>query len=273
MIRVLLAPTLEQALSLPTPEATVEAEYGATVVEGSVCTLAHHVDTYRHCPAPCNAKDVPVLTEGTILISHVDLDTVGGVLALMGLKPVDADFWAGAEFTDLNGPHHSHKLPADVRRKLNAYYAYNNDNRQPRVTEVTDVTDQMITLAGVILRITMGDEPLLFRGEQWILETEAAVEAALVFENRKVRAFITSGVFCSSAYYSKNLDVIASYTVALNTKFNSITVSCCDGSINCREFVQQIWGNDAGGHAGIAGSPRGRDMTREEFDYVVSLLS
>lgn len=68
-------------------------------------TLAHH-DIRSDNPAPCNTEVEP-LTGGTILISHIDLDTVGGIMAVEGIKPEDPEFWSAAEFIDNNGPHRS----------------------------------------------------------------------------------------------------------------------------------------------------------------------
>ena len=77
------------------PEATVEAEYGDRVIEGWRITLAHHTAAYAHCPAPCNNGEARKLENGEaqIVCSHLDLDTLGGCLALMGEKPEDAAFW------------------------------------------------------------------------------------------------------------------------------------------------------------------------------------
>ena len=63
------------------------------------------------------------LEGGTVLISHIDLDTVGGTMAVEGRKPEDPDFWKAAEFIDVNGIHHIHELPQETQDKLNAYYA------------------------------------------------------------------------------------------------------------------------------------------------------
>ena len=37
--------------------------------------------------------------------------------------------------------------------------------------------------------------------------------------------------------------------------------------ISARAFVQSLWGPDAGGHDGIAGSPRGWKLSEEEIAY------
>ena len=50
--------------------------------------------------------------------------------------------------------------------------------------------------------------------------------------------------------------------MAFNQRTGAITVSLADPieGVSCREIVQDLWGPDAGGHDGIAGSPRGVRM-------------
>ena len=230
-------------------------------------TLAHH-GSRSHNPAPCNWEVTP-LTNGTILVSHIDLDTVGGVLALMGKKPEDNDFWKGAEFIDVNGSHHIHKLPTEVQDKLNAVYAWNATKEHTRITEVTDVTDSILEWLD-ILEPVLGSDPdaeLIEKGKQWSEEVTQAVESKLISETETVRAFITDGVFCSAGYYSPSFKKYCKATVVLNTKLNAITVAFFDGGkeASAREIVQSLWGNDAGGHNGIAGSPRGWAISEEDI--------
>jgi hypothetical protein len=63
--------------------------------------------------------------------------------------------------------------------------------------------------------------------------------------------------------------------VTFNTKFKSVTVSIADPQpgFSCREFVQKLWGPEAGGHDGIAGSPRGREMTLDDAKTAFTKLS
>ena len=105
-LKVILCASYEDAVNYAKThdvKATVEAEYGAECVPGSVITMAHH-GTRSSNPAPCNWSDVPVLTDCEILVSHLDLDSMGGIMALMGTKPDNPEFWKAAEFIDLNGP-------------------------------------------------------------------------------------------------------------------------------------------------------------------------
>lgn len=270
-IKIVLAPSYEQAKEVEA-EATVEAEYGAYYVEGKSVTLAHHGPRSNN-PAPCNA-DVNPIKGGTILVSHIDLDTIGGCLALMGEKPKDDAFWQAAEFIDVNGPFHMHELDQPLQDKLNAYYAWEESNRGPRCTEITDVTEAIKQSKEILNKIIDEKHPeheaLVNAGREWEANTAQEVEKHLYEENDCVRAFVVhaNDVFCSASYYSPNDDQIKKSTVVLNQDTRSITVAFADGGKECRavDVVQELWGPEAGGHYGIAGSPRNWDISKEEIE-------
>ncbi|WP_268626956.1 hypothetical protein [Paenibacillus alvei] len=264
---VMLANKWEIAQTLK-PHVTVEAEYGDNVLEGSVLTLAHHSGRWANNPAPCNTHvhiDLP--DDALIVISHIDLDTVGGIAAVLGCKVDDKDFWAAAEYVDINGPHYGYKLPEQLP-KLQAYWAWNYN--QPKISWVqarTDVTKEILTHIKAITRILNGDSELIEAGQKWAAETTAKVEGCLIEENEYVRVFASDDVFCGAAYHSPQQERVVPVIVSYNTKFGSVTVSMEDGGKKCsaKGIVQNLWGEEAGGHDGIAGSPRGTRMSLSEF--------
>ena len=42
---------------------------------------------------------------------------------------------------------------------------------------------------------------------------------------------------------------------------------------SAKEIVQELWGNEAGGHPGIAGSPRGQEMTEKDMRQLVKAVN
>lgn len=269
MTSIFLAGNYELAKNIQVA-ATVEAEYGRNVVYGTNQTLAHHVEAFRKQPAPCNAVVKVLKEEDDILISHLDLDTLGGIMALMGEKPEDEDFWVCAEFIDLNGPHHLHRFPKQ-QDKMNAYFCFSENNRLGRFEEVRDVTDDVRKHIEAVKRILGEDQELLLEGKRWEEEKEKEIEQSLVCETTKMRVF-KGEVFTAASYYSKKLDTVTSVTVNYNTKYQTITVATSDNSIDCCELMQTLFGNEAGGHRGIAGSPRGEKMTEETFEKVIETV-
>lgn len=280
-VKVVLVPKYmsEEELSNEniTPVATVEAEYGEKVIKGTEVTLAHHTKEYENNPAPCNTPNVPIVSDNaTIIVSHLDLDTLGGIAALIGRKKEDAAFWQAAEFIDLNGPHNSFQVEEETRKKYIAYQAYQASHRNPRFTEVTDVTNIVLEHLDIIDKVIDGDKLLIQEGIKWDAETKKKIEDCLIFENSNVRVFNSpEGVFCSASYYSEKQGKVIQSTVTRNGKFKSVTVAMADGGkkVSAKELVQELWGNEAGGHQGIAGSPRGREMTEKDMKQLANLVN
>lgn len=284
--RILLAPSYELAMDVMSKEdvkATVEAEYGSHTMLGELITMAHH-GANSHNPAPCNWGPVPQIEDGVILVSHLDLDTIGGVMKLLGVQPVDPEFWDAAEFIDTRGPHHTHELPEHIQDKLNAFEAYSEPILRTHYDKVTDVTNQVYRLADAITDIL---EPTLSKsnrykflmenGKRWAEEKDRIIEDHLVSETVNVRLFVSDGVFCSAAYYSPKLNMIIPSTVVYNMINKSITIAFSDDvNISACDVAQYLWGPEAGGHKGIAGSPRGMEMEFEDAvhaaDYIETLF-
>jgi hypothetical protein len=284
--RVILAPTADLATALnPQPSLSVEAEYGSIVVEGTLFTAAHHQATGPFAtsknPAPCNNTDIPVLEGGTILVSHFDLDTVGGCLRGMNrlvatsfehqLKP----FWTLAEFVDLNGPHKLGLSGATEEnlRRLHAFWAWKQQNipRFPR-DAVTDITQHIVAADEALSAIVAGDETLLAAGDEMKAATEQLNLDTFceIYDDIIIRigpSFVNHLYDCG--------DFVASAVVAFNTLSGGITVSLAEPieGISCRDIVQSIWGPEAGGHDGIAGSPRGQRMLLSAVFDVVETIS
>lgn len=305
-MRVLLAPTLKLAQEVASAiDLSVEAEYGDSVIQGTLFTAAHHTGEWKQQPPPCCNKEIPLLTkDATILISHLDLDTLGGIRRAIGRvwnDPVfgeskqESDFWSLAGFVDLNGPHKisgwrvpeprhpllsdyaaweeysedlGHRLVAAVE-KLHAYWAWAES--RPRLSRdiISDVTEEVLVSMDIIDKILAMDEELLSAGRVWKEKKGILNQASFMsIENgvvaRKADSFVNH-------LYDSPEGEIGKIVVALNTKFSSITVSFADAPTGetAKDIVQSLWGLEAGGHAGIAGSPRGRVMTEEDLMLAV----
>lgn len=282
------AVSLQAKLRLYPTSATVEAEYGDTVVEGSTITLAHHGARNRN-PCPCLYQNVDMGLDA-IGLSHLDLDALGGVAALMGRKsPVKGDpqidqnlFWSIAAFVDINGPH---QLPVWVRMMcaesrdsvqnvvdaLYAWFAYSADHRiyHPRDGTVGDITDECNAAIEALHRIFQGDVALFAAGR-------AFAERQTDLSVMSFRGIIGDRVILRSSeqfvnyLYSGPRGEAVNRCVAYNATTKSITISLAlpEEGVNACRFVQAIWGSEAGGHAGIAGSPRNRAMTWQDAQLV-----
>lgn len=258
---------------------TVEAEYGNDVIRGcgGGVTLAHHGPRENN-PAPCITEVEP--NDLPILISHIDLDTIGGIMGIWGLRDMEDDteaaFWQLAGFLDCHGPHKIQESGAaeKIIRRFHAWEAWNHKNYLPRMNEATEVTEHVERAISAIQKIIQGDPNMITEGEEWKLKSTEEIESFLVDEDENVRVFITDGAFCNSAYYSPKLQTVVKATVALDRKSGAISIAFEDGGkrYHASKVVQAIWDKNAGGKLGIAGSPRGVQMTREDLDKAVAYV-
>lgn len=265
--------SLTETLSTFTKTATVEAEYGEICVDGSVATLAHHGPRADH-PCPCIGQNLGIKVEA-IGISHLDLDTLGGVLRVLGRKPEGhTRFWVVAAYVDTHGVHKLEQaapaLTPEIREKLNAFWAWSEGNRlfPPRDGSVMDATGFFEEAASVLERIFDGDSSILDAGRAWA-EAKNTLEAdSLVSESNGVM-LRQSAQFVNHLYGPEGLAV-----VAFNPDRGAVTVSLADPieGISCCTIMQQIFGPTAGGHAGIAGTPRDQVFTLADAERVAEAM-
>jgi hypothetical protein len=277
---VIIAPSATLAQTVEA-HVTVEAEYGSVVARGNVFTAAHHQPSGEFAgthvggtqPAPCNNPNIPYLPGATVLVSHFDLDTLGGVLRVAGrddfFTPEYVGFWELAEFVDVNGPHAilAHCGTDQDIRRLQAFWAWGQANRASFARDaVTDLSEYFSRAADALREILEDNAEFLAAGEAMVAR-EAALNAASFMGAAEGIITRTSDSFVNHLYTAPGTAAPAKMVVAMNTKFGSITISLADPipGVNCREIVQSLWGPEAGGHAGIAGSPRERKMTEDDF--------
>ncbi|MBM7867989.1 hypothetical protein GTO89_14570 [Heliobacterium gestii] len=279
-VAVFLAPTAFDAFQIVEemhlaglPVATVKAEYGSTVVEGrDAPTLATRTGAYAGRPTPCIAELDP-LAKGTIVISRLDVDTIGACLALMGQKPDDENFWAGAAYLQVRGPHRAGDLPEQVREQLDAWSSWSEAHLPLGPFRRTiDVTAHVVKAGEAIEAILKGDRELLTAGQLWSAGHDAVSETRLVDESPLVRVFVTEGPRCSAAYYSPRLGRIVPATVVLDSRQGTITIACEGGQFDARSLVRDLWGPGAGGRPGIAESPRDRRMGLPDLIKAVNMV-
>lgn len=285
---VLHAPTWDIARVLR-PDLTVEAEYGDHVATGRLYTAAHHQPhgpyAGRHIveggrPSPCNDTDIPVLEEGgMVLLSHLDLDSVGGTLrAVPGTSDLfsEATFWQLAEYADTHGAHLLHRRPfrdEDVTRYL-AYIGWSRTlTRLPH--DVASLAHTQVGEARKVLNgILAGDPALLALGETLKAHDMEMTVSSFVHASEGVilRHYDNPSDFVNHLYLDPRGNEHAAI-VAWNRATGAITVSLSEPSkhpgLNCRDIAQSLWGPAAGGHPGCAGGPRGERLGFGEADRAV----
>lgn len=276
------------------PTGTVEAEYGDVVVRGSEFTLAHH-GPRSHQPAPCltEAGSLPVVE--LIGLSHFDLDSLMGCGIAMG-RSYPKTFAILAAFVDVNGPHRGQDHEAWVTcpretgtftwgQALQAFWAWSAKHRlyPPKGKFVQDCTRFVEEALDVLDNILGGDENLLQTGQEF--EANETLLNGATFVETAYHALggiiLRQGVsFCNHLYAEPN-GTLCRAVVAHNVKTGAVTLSFSNPEeltaaefegAPARYFVQKLWGPEAGGHAGIAGSPRDSALTLNDARKLVKLV-
>lgn len=281
-VKVIVAPSWELAKSIETPAITVEAEWGGMVLEGSVFTACHHQPGQESWPAPCNNPSIPVIEEGTIVLSHLDHDCIGGTLRALGCQelfvPEFDSFWALAEDADKNGPKVLVNHSQENQDRMNAIWAFLKTLPFTPRDAIKDVTATILECRNVFWKILNGDKKLLEVGREWVeynktLDTDSLVEIKNGVQKRVIQSLdpATGRPGFVNHLYGEDR-AIATYVEPLG----SITISLKEPieGVSCREIMQSLFGTEAGGHDGIAGGRREGGHSAGDFhDTYVALLT
>lgn len=269
------AMNLADALAPFVRTATVEAEYGRGTVLGRVITMAHHGSNVGN-PCPCSYPNGCATGIEAVGLSHIDLDSIGGCAALIGNKPEAAEFWELAEFLDLNGEHRIGESNASevVVRQYYAWVAWNAEHKVqiPKEVPFLDVTSVVLQAIEALHLICANDHQMLCKGDQY-RERETWLNEETFLEVRGSVVVRVAVEFCNHLYTTPDNQVCRA-VVTLRTDNSSVTVSLAQPipGVSCVELCQRLWGDKAGGHAGIAGSPRGQAMSYRDMIGMVELL-
>ena len=274
-MKVYFAPTLAAALNSDVEfDVTVEAEYGDNVVAGTYYTAAHHGSRHAN-PAPCVDEWIPYMPEAAVLVSHLDLDTIGGLARVAGLDDMFDDntgFWQVAAFVDVHGDHEIESAPdytPAIARQIHAFKAWLAERRRARGRDpsdrLTDVTLRVLDAVTALERILHDDPGLLAAGDEMVRQNTALDGSSLVAQYG--RLLVRESDRFTNHLYRPGCDII----LARNTERGTVTLSTARPTdlLNCAATLQAIFGPEAGGRATIAGSPRGRVVSNDEWQNAI----
>ena len=281
MLRVLLGKDLEAAQSIiaregKAPIATIEAEYGSTVVEGAKATYAHHVQGYTTAPSlqannsAITAEDI-MDSSNYILVSHIDLDVICGILSILNAYDVRDAVKEAVNFVDCNGQHNLFKeVSEEARRVILAYIGYASRNRCPQQEDITEYVQELIQSFFTQDNYEAGLALVEGRKKAASEYLTAAVGNVALLDQPE-----SSNIFGLNAEYIID-DVEYDYIIVFNRKFGSITMSSkagVKGEKNMATIMKAVFGEEAGGHKGIAGTPRGKSYSLEDATNLLDVVS
>jgi len=287
MIIIELSPTAALARAFKT-DVTIEAEYGNEVIEGTIFTSAHHQKSGKyskqHSPAPCNNPDIPYIQDGTILVGHIDLDSLAGCIRAYSrselFAPEHKTFWALAEFVDLHGLHRLKEAGAfheDVRA-LHAYFAAEKTFPKFPDDATSDIYNVVRRAHDLLDRILVKrDNGLLVHGDRFVAN-QAQINARTFrfFQSEKGiigRIAANKSDACDHLFVSPK-GQIAKAAVSLNEEDGTITISLAEpqDGISCIKIASEIWGADVRGNDMVATSPKGIRLVSMDWSLAISCI-
>lgn len=279
-IKILMASSLEKAQEIKErlngPLATVECEYGNVVIEGAV-TLAHHAEGWNAAPAIASdnvleESGVEVVDGDYILVSHIDLDTIFGIMNIANDMPFSEEVKKGVNYVDCNGQHNLFKseVSDEARKVILAYIGYASRNRCPQQEDITEYVQELIQKFYTQDNYEVG-----------LALVEGRAKAAAEYLNAAVGCVALLDQPAESNMFGLNSEYIIDgieydCIIVFNRKFGSITLSSkagVKGEKNMATIMKAVFGEEAGGHKGIAGTPRGQRYSLEDATNLLDIVS
>lgn len=256
------------------PFATVEAEYGDFCVEGTHATLAHHVPAYREAPAPCIRTDVAPLKDGVILISHLDLDTLGGI-ALLEDCYLPHSFWESEAIIDTQGALGAPLIPEDDNDLMKIYWAWENTTANLKITafedylEVTEQVSERLSFLNQLLSNELSGSTLAHYLAIFHQYLNKYLESCL-YEDSHLRIFVHEDPMHFQVHRRGDewVDVCLHY----NPKQKTLILSDISGRMDCGALMKELFGEKAGGQYRIGGTPRDEAVSLFAVFYLKNVL-
>ena len=262
--------------------ATVEAEYGDICIEGNWETLAHHTSEYKNYPAPCIRKDVRPLEDGVILISHLDLDTIGGIMLLEDENTTTDTFWESEALIDTQGVLAEKFLSERDQFLMRTYWAWETNlfdqqfliNPDYPVLDVTDSVELRVSFIKMMLKEFHSEEEkeLLQSYHERFQKDLNTFLSTCIYEDTHLRIFVSQ----TNQHYLSHLredQTLVETCVTLNQHKGTLTISDISETFDCKSFMQEVFGENAGGQFRVAGSPRDEVMTKKDLKRMIDTLS
>lgn len=268
--KILLATTFESAEEIikwceskHIPTATVEAEYGELCSEGSHATLAHHTTKYKLNPAPCVMDDVEQMSNGVIVVSHVDLDTLGGITILEGNKLNHPTFWRSESIIDTKGYIGVKEIPYEDELIMKAFLGIEKTMKFELKTSdiiskdgIYDITEQVYELIKILhcLLSVDKDSNLMRYGLKQFDDYLKNLKLKSLYQDASVRILKTH----QPQHYliHRENDIEFRTCITLNERTGAIILSDISEELNCCKIMQDVFGEKAGGQFRVAGTPR-----------------
>jgi hypothetical protein len=204
--------------------------------------------------------------------------------------PQHEAFWALAEYVDLNGPHMMENYLARLgaeehyqreRACIHAFWAWSKTQPRLQGEELQDVTALIKKGAHALRKIFAGDPDLIeagvaFKKAEEKLNGTSCDGILNPTEDLSGQVILRqSNGFVNHLYSPPGHTGACGGVASLNTATGAVTISLSRPieGVSCREVMQELFGPEAGGHDGIAGTPRGQRFVEADRDRAAQAMA
>jgi len=292
--KIIVASSLEEATEIANKYkgtfnvVAIEAEWGDLALEEPYVDLSinhHGARANNPCPAEIGLeRDVNYHNKNNVyILSHLDADTLFGIMWVEGMLNKNTETRNLCEiiaFSDKKGYHKAKDKYRDIkntnlgRKWLTLGYLFSRNTK----VSPGDVTDKVRLILEAAVKIiehdSVKDLTIYKEASKWSSKKQKNVLEALDYEGEKILGFVGKLFYCDN--YSL-LDKTREFIVQYDTQLQTILFSSIDEATAKKYFgekgvvsvLQEYFGDEAGGHVAIGGSPRNKKLSQKEYvDFI-----
>jgi len=265
----------------------VEAEWGDEALEEPLVDLSlnhHGCRANNPCPAEIGIKKPEVLEDkykgNTVyIVSHLDADTIMGIMWIENILETSKEISKLAEmvaYSDKNGFHNAQNYyqnlkDTDLYKKWLAMGYVFSRNSKTSPGELTNKINGIIyAINNIIKNTNIADTVVYNEANEWNKNISKSAKKALVYTSDNILGFSGKLFYCNNYNLLENKrDIIVQY----DTEHKNIILAVFDKNVAVDYFgekgvvslLQEFFGDKAGGHTTIGGSPRNKKYKQEDF--------
>ena len=256
----------------------IEAEWGSKEIKGCI-TLNHHgVNQDNYAPSIIyKSQDYKIVENPIFIFSHLDLDSIIGAMWIKG---------------DLDINNETHKIISKMVAKADVYGphtitpSFEDDNFKKWITlgwlinrnnlvlkeDITGLLKELITVIKNIIDCNNIDtNPLYIESFEWFTKLRNKAKDYIDFKTKYLTGFISSKFMLSNYNLT---GMLKPFLIQYHTKNKRISVSAINeevakyvfGDRGLEGFMQQHFGEKAGGKISIAGTPKNEPVSLKKYN-------
>ena len=256
----------------------IEAEWGDMEIKGNL-TLNHHgANQNNYAPSVIfKSKEYKKVSNPIFIFSHLDLDSIIGAMWING---------------DLDINNETHKVISEMVAKADVYgphtivSSFKDDNFKRWITlgwlinrnnlileeDITGLVKELsLAIKNIINSNNIDTNPLYIEAYEWFTKLRNKAKEYIDFKTKYITGFISSKFMLANYNLT---GILKPFLIQYHTKNKRISVSAINekvakyvfGDRGLEGFMQEHFGEKAGGKISIAGTPKNEPISLKDYN-------